>query len=133
MSVAEVGDPTGEPASPFDRLAASEEPLAAVVARLEVAGVGDNLSVEPDAIPPGLRCRACGRRHLPRRLRVLEAHRFEGATSPEDESILVVVECPTCGIRGTLVSAYGPAATAEEAEVLTGLGLAYDRIAGTNR
>lgn len=132
MSVAEVDDATGEPASPFDRLSASEERLAAVVARLEQAGVDGKLAVEPDAIPPGVRCRGCGHRHLPRRLRVLEAHRFEGPSSPEDEAILVVVECPTCRARGALVSAYGPAATAEEAEVLAGLGAAYDRAAGTN-
>lgn len=127
MSVAEVDDSTGQPASPFDRLAASEEPLAGVVARLERAGVSGKLVVEPNAIPPGVCCRACGRRHLPHRLPVLEAYRFEGPSSPDDEAIVVVVECPTCQMLGAVVSAYGPAATAEEAEVLTGLGAAYAR------
>lgn len=114
-------------ASPFDRLAASEEPLAAVVARHEQAGANGRFTVESDVIPPGLRCQSCGRRHLPRRLRVLDAHRFEGPSSPDDEAIVVVVECPACGVRGVLVSAYGPAASAEEAEVLADLGAAYGR------
>lgn len=127
MSVAEVDDATGEPASPFDRLAASEEPLANVVARLERAGADGWLVVEPDSIPPGVRCRECGRLHLPRRLGVLEAYRFEGPSSPEDEAIVVVVECPSCRARGALVSPYGPAAGAAEAEVLGGLGTAYSR------
>lgn len=127
MSVAEVDEPIGEPASPFDRLAISEEPLAEVMARLEREGVDGKLVVEPNAIPPGVCCRACGRRHLPRRLRVLQAHRFEGPSSPDDEAILLVLQCPTCRTRGALVSAYGPTATAEEAEVLAGLGSAYAR------
>lgn len=131
MTVAEVDDSIGEPTSPFDRLAASEETLAGVIARLERDGVDGTLAVEPDAIPLGVCCRVCGRRHLPRRLRVLEAYRFEGPSSPEDEAIVVVVECPACHTRGALVSAYGPAATAEEAEVLAGLGAAYAR--GTDR
>ena len=67
-----------------------------------------------------------GVEQLVRRLRVLHAHRFEGPSSPEDEAIVLVIECPTCGM-GVLVSAYGPAATAEEADVLAGLGAAYER------
>lgn len=127
MSVAEFEDVTGDPASSFEHLAASEETLVEVLARLERAGVDGKLVVEPDAIPPGVRCDACGRRHLPRRLAVIEVYRFEGPSSPDDEAIAVVVECPVCRGRGALVSAYGPASTRAEAEVLTGLGAAYER------
>lgn len=113
---------SAEPAaSGFDLLGASEELLSEVTARLQGQGFDGTLVIEPDAVPPGVRCRSCGHRHLPRRLTVVEAHRFEGPTSPEDEALLVALRCPTCGTGGVLVTAYGPAATAEEAEVLSEL------------
>ena len=127
MSAAEDRGTTDEPVSPFDRLAASEEPLSAVVSRLQRSGLEGTFAVEADVIPPGVRCRTCAHRHLPRRLRVREAYRFEGPSSPEDEAIVVVIECPVCGAAGVLVSAYGPAASAEEADVLAELGAAYER------
>ncbi len=35
---------------------------------------------------------------------------------------VVAVECPNCGLRGSLVLNYGPTATAEDTAVLLGLG-----------
>lgn len=55
-----------------------------------------------------LRCHACGRPHGPERLVVRHTFRFEGMTDPADEAIVLGVECPDCGARGTVVSAYGP-------------------------
>lgn len=45
----------------------------------------------------------------------------------------MAVECATCGVRGLLVIAYGPAATAEEAEVLTGSGIPVAAVAAERR
>ena len=39
--------------------------------------------------------------------------RFEGDTDPGDEAIVLGVECPECGIRGIIVSSYGPEASPE--------------------
>ena len=36
--------------------------------------------------------------------------RFEGDSDPGDEAIVLGVRCATCGRRGILVSAFGPAA-----------------------
>jgi hypothetical protein len=49
--------------------------------------------------------------------------RFEGASDPDDESVVLGLHDPASGARGVLVSAYGPAASASEAEVLSTLAL----------
>jgi hypothetical protein len=54
-------------------------------------------------------------------LDVVEVHRSEGESNPDDESIVVAVACRSCGWRGVLVSAYGSSATTEVAEFLTTL------------
>ena len=66
-------------------------------------------------------CPVCDGRRSDTDLRVVEVHRFEGESNPSDESIVVAVECRSCGWRGVLVSAYGSSATNEVAEFLTAL------------
>lgn len=132
MSVAEVHSSTGAAPVPFHGLPSSDEPLADVVARVRHAGADGEFRIEPDVIPPAVRCGACGRRHLPHRLRVLDAFRFGGPSSA-GESFVIEVECPRCAARGTLVAVAGPAASAEEAEVLRGLAASYARTAGLVR
>ena len=53
---------------------------------------------------------------------VLELRRLEGASDPDDMLAVVAVECPNCGLRGSLVLNYGPTATVEDSAVLVGLG-----------
>jgi hypothetical protein len=66
-----------------------------------------------------LRCDSCGRT-LPPSGAVIEATaRFEGASNPDDQAVVFGIRCD--GVRGVLVAAYGPTATAEEAAVLTAL------------
>jgi hypothetical protein len=65
-------------------------------------------------------CRVCDRLS-DTDLEVVEVHRFEGESNPDDESIVVAVACPSCGWRGVLVSAYGSSASNEVAEFLTAL------------
>ena len=36
--------------------------------------------------------------------------RFEGASDPDDEAILLGLRCPECGALGTFTSGYGPSA-----------------------
>ncbi len=43
--------------------------------------------------------------------------RFEGVSNPDDESIVLGITCPD-GVRGVIVSAYGPAADPDEAALL---------------
>jgi hypothetical protein len=96
------------------------EPAASVteaIARLEADGYRSDFSRRDG----DLQCRACGRDHRPAQLVVRHTFRFEGDTDPGDEAIVLGIECPTCGIRGIVVSAYGPEASPEFVELLTHL------------
>jgi hypothetical protein len=48
-------------------------------------------------------------------------YRFEGASNPDDESIVLALHAPATGDLGVLITAYGPSASAVEAEILAGL------------
>ena len=65
-----------------------------------------------------VRCVACDVRHRPPQLIVRRTFRFEGETDPGDEMIVLGIECPACGVRGVVVSAYGPDASPEFIELL---------------
>ena len=54
----------------------------------------------------------------PRDLHIDAQYRFEGASDPDDESVVLGLHDPATGVRGVLVSAYGPSASATEADVL---------------
>jgi len=68
-----------------------------------------------------LRCDTCGHTIEPEEAVVEATHRFEGASNPDDQAILFGLRCDGCGVRGALVTAYGPSATEQEAAVLTAL------------
>lgn len=126
MTAVDPGEAVGEvdateSAGPFDRLGLTEESIVDTLARLRRKGFVGEFVLEPEDIPPGLCCRTCGRRHLPRRTTVAAVHRFEGPTSPEDEALLLALVCPRCGAKGTVVTSYGPVAAPEEAELLQAL------------
>ena len=69
----------------------------------------------------GVRCGGCGAVISASDLTIDEVYRFEGQSDPGDEMIVVALECEGCGRRGTLVSAYGPDTSPEEAEILLAL------------
>jgi len=94
-----------------------EQTLLQVLEELRVEGYTTDFA----AVPGGLRCSACGDLHDPGEALVDRIERFEGASDPDDESILVALRCLHCGARGTLVAAFGPTAAPEEADVLVRL------------
>ncbi len=57
----------------------------------------------------------CGETHPPEEFTIEHEFRYEGHSNPGDEEILVAATAP-CGDRGTLTLAYGPTASADEAE-----------------
>jgi hypothetical protein len=63
-------------------------------------------------------CTACRDVSPAEQVPVEAMHRFEGASDPEDEAILIGAECPSCGEWGTVVLSYGPNGSAEDGEVL---------------
>jgi len=70
---------------------------------------------------PCVHCHSCGSDEPAAQTPVVALHRFEGASDPGDEAVVLALECAACGAQGTLVLAYGPAASAEDAGVLAEL------------
>jgi hypothetical protein len=58
----------------------------------------------------------------PRKVHIDRQYRFEGASDPEYESLVLALHDATSGTQGVLISAYGPAASASEADILAVLG-----------
>lgn len=55
-------------------------------------------------------CGTCRTHHAPSAFVVRVVYRFEGASDPDDEAIVLGVECPSCATRAVITSAYGPQA-----------------------
>ncbi len=49
--------------------------------------------------------------------------RLEGASDPADMLAVVALTCPRCGTEGILILGYGPAAAAQDSEILERLEL----------
>ncbi len=88
------------------------------IAALRTRGYEADFSVTPDG---QLRCNPCGHTMKPSGAVIESTARFEGASDPDDQAVVFGLRCDGCGLRGILVAAYGPTATAEEAAVITGL------------
>ena len=58
----------------------------------------------------------------PRQVHIDRQYRFEGASDPDYESLVLALHDVGSQVRGVLISAYGPAASASEAEILAVLG-----------
>jgi hypothetical protein len=55
-----------------------------------------------------------------------QQYRFEGASDPDDESLVLALHAPATGTLGVLITAYGPSASAAEGDILSRLTLAPD-------
>lgn len=65
-----------------------------------------------------VRCEACSTDISAERLVVHHQDRLEGASDAADELLVARVECPDCGVRGTLTLGYGPNASDDDVAVL---------------
>jgi hypothetical protein len=92
--------------------------LVEEVDALRSRGYTADFSVTPDGL---LRCDTCTCTLRPEEAVIEETARFEGPSNPDDQAIVFGLRCDGCGVRGVLVTAYGPTATAAEAAVLTAL------------
>lgn len=64
-----------------------------------------------------LRCATCGLDHDPEDMTVGEIVRYEGASDPNDESILLAL-ASECGSKGLFSAAFGHSAAPADAEAL---------------
>jgi hypothetical protein len=90
------------------------ETMTEALARLDAAGFGDDLVVAGSE----LRRAAAGEALDPSTLRAVEIVRFEGASDPDDEAVVVAVATRAGVPVGTLTLPYGPGASTDEAAVL---------------
>ncbi|MDH3679454.1 MAG: hypothetical protein OEV40_05820 [Acidimicrobiia bacterium] len=90
------------------------ETLTGAQQRLTAAGFTEHLVVDDGR----LRSTSTGDLHDPEALRVAEIVRFEGESDPDDEAILLAIAGRDNAPIGTMVTAYGPNASDEEAEML---------------
>jgi hypothetical protein len=95
----------------------NEPSLVDTINRWRADGYGADFSI----VGTVLRCRQCNDTHDPRAAEILDIARFEGASDPDDESAAYALRCVHCGTMGILVTAYGPSASAEEADVVVAL------------
>ena len=94
-----------------------ERTLLDTLAEWRAAGYGADFVI----VGAVLRCRQCNDTHDPRAAQILDVARFEGESNPDDEAAAYALQCVHCGTRGILVTAYGPSASAEEADVVVAL------------
>jgi len=99
-------------------VAVTEPTVVEEIEALRSRGYTADFSVTGDG---RLRCVTCGRTHLPSDAVIESTARFEGVSNPDDQAVVYGLRCGECGVRGVLVAAYGPTATAEEAAVVTAL------------
>jgi hypothetical protein len=84
------------------------ETVADAVRLLAADGYEGEFSVTESTV----HCSACAHVCEPAHVTISRTYRFEGNTDPADEAIVLGLECPECGVKGVLVSAYGPDADA---------------------
>jgi hypothetical protein len=90
------------------------ETMAEVHRRLGAAGFVEQLVVDGGR----LRSTRTGDLFDPRDVSVAELVRFEGPSDPADEALVLAVATRRGSPLGTITTAYGPTATAEEAEAM---------------
>ena len=90
------------------------ETLTDAMIRLRAEGYRNDFSANDDG---QLKCGECGLRARPEDMTIHATVRFEGDSNPDDEAILVALECG-CGCLGQYSTAFGPDTPAADAEVL---------------
>jgi hypothetical protein len=90
------------------------ETLSQAVERLASDGYGDQFQVEGE----GLRARDAGRWMPPEELVCDALERFEGASDPDDETILFALRTRDGDVRGTLTTRFGPGIDPAAAEIV---------------
>jgi hypothetical protein len=81
------------------------ETVLEAVQLLESEGYTATFRILPDG---GIRCGSCAQTHTVSDALVDRVYRFEGASDPDDEAIVLGVRCPRCEAKSTFVSAFGP-------------------------
>jgi len=87
------------------------------MAYLEDAGYKDEIRL----VAGGLECDSAEGVYDASKAEVDYTFRFEGESDPGDEAIVLGINLPDWGVKGVLMSAYGPTVDPDQAEVLRAL------------
>lgn len=99
--------PPDEPTVPHGLTTPSEpDTMVEAIDALEAEGYTGQFRIDAE----GIHCPRCHCMHGADRGLVERVVRFEGASDPDDEAILLGLRCPECGALGTFSSGYGPSA-----------------------
>jgi hypothetical protein len=90
------------------------ETLLDATTRLRILGFELDFAATADG---SLRCPGCDVDHGPERMHVDEIVRYEGASDPDDQSILVALRSD-CGSSGLYSAAYGPGTPESDVKAL---------------
>jgi hypothetical protein len=96
-----------------------DEALTNVLAHLAAEGYGTDFV--PADRPGTLRCPQYESVSAIGDFRIERERRLEGASDPDDMVLVVAAACPVCGARGTVALGYGPEASPEDADLVSGL------------
>ena len=88
--------------------------VAEAVQLLRADGYDDSIEVSA----AGIWCEGCKQHHPVNGVIQERVYRFEGASNPDDMSIVVGLRCQICGRTGVVVSAYGPGADPQLFDIL---------------
>lgn len=92
--------------------------ISAVVDAFEAAGYSGQFAVRGGG---AVECLTCHLESPADTVPVEHLRRLEGASDPDEMMAIFAITCPRCGVEGTLLLGYGPAADLDDAEVLAGL------------
>lgn len=118
-TAAEAGSTTGAPPDLVSDLGPGSmmETIPEAAKRLRAAGYDRDFGATEDGM---LVCDACDQNHDPTEMKIDEVVRYEGATNPADETILLALEC-SCGAKGLYYAGFGINASLADSRVLRNL------------
>ncbi len=93
----------------------AEEGVQSILGQYESQGFRSQFAARAGGM---VHCFSCGDETPSDQVPLEALHRVEGVSDPDDEACVAAVECPACGVWGTLVLGYGTSASAEDSAVL---------------
>jgi hypothetical protein len=85
------------------QLAESYGTLSETINALVKLGYAHDFNIQEECLV----CHRSNTKLQPQEFHIDKVYRFEGASNPEDQSILYAISSPRFGIKGTLVNGYG--------------------------
>ncbi|MGH7455530.1 MAG: phosphoribosylpyrophosphate synthetase [bacterium] len=100
---------------------ASYDTITEALAGLEQRGFTHSFSLKQDCIA----CEEAGIALPPDQFEIVEVHRFEGMTDPDDSAVIYAIQSRE-GVKGVLVDAYGVYSDSMKAEMISKLRIVRD-------